>query len=238
MPSLSLTGIQVRFPGLETPGLSVDTLEIPAGAHVALTGPSGSGKSTLVNVITGLIRPTTGRVSWDGTDIAALSEGARDRWRGANIGLVMQDFHLFPGLSAQENVLLPARLARAAGAQTVRRAVDLLAQVGLSRPDQPVQTMSRGEMQRVAVARALLRAPGVIVADEPTASLDPVNGTAIGALLQDLAAASGATLIVVTHDLRLIAPFARRIRLADGAIRVDELCPPDPPMAEALQEIS
>ena len=236
MPSLSRCGVRVRFPGLDTPGLSVDALAIPAGALVVLTGPSGSGKSTLVNVITGLIRPTAGRVVWDGTDIAALAEGARDRWRGANIGLVMQDFHLFPGLSAQENVLLPARLARAAGAGTAARAADLLRQVGLSRPDQPVETMSRGEMQRVAVARALLRRPGVIVADEPTASLDPVNGAAIGTLLQELATGSGATLIVVTHDPRLIAPFARRIRLADGAIRTDEThapgqLPADPPPA-------
>ncbi|RBP80688.1 putative ABC transport system ATP-binding protein [Rhodobacter sp. 140A] len=222
MLSLSLAGVEVRFPGLDTPGLRIERLEIPAGAQVVLCGPSGSGKSTLVNVITGLLRPAAGAVGWNGTDIAALSEPARDRWRGANVGLVMQDFHLFPGLSARENVLLPARLARVAGKETVTRAVALLDRVGLSRPDQPIETMSRGEMQRVAVARALLRAPGVIVADEPTASLDPVNGAAIGTLLRDLARQSGATLIVVSHDPRLIAAFPRRIALADGTVSADE----------------
>ena len=222
MLSLSLAGVEVRFPGLDTPGLRIERLEIPAGAQVVLSGPSGSGKSTLVNVITGLLRPAAGAVGWNGTDIAALSEPARDRWRGANVGLVMQDFHLFPGLSARENVLLPARLARVAGKETVTRAVALLDRVGLSRPDQPIETMSRGEMQRVAVARALLRAPGVIVADEPTASLDPVNGAAIGTLLRDLARQSGATLIVVSHDPRLIAAFPRRIALADGMVSADE----------------
>ncbi|MPL74778.1 ABC transporter ATP-binding protein YtrE [bioreactor metagenome] len=222
MLSLSLAGVEVRFPGLDTPGLRIERLEIPAGAQVVLCGPSGSGKSTLVNVITGLLRPAAGAVGWNGTDIAALSEPARDRWRGANVGLVMQDFHLFPGLSARENVLLPARLARVAGKETVTRAVALLDRVGLSRPDQPIETMSRGEMQRVAVARALLRAPGVIVADEPTASLDPVNGAAIGTLLRDLARQSGATLIVVSHDPRLIAAFPRRIALADGMVSADE----------------
>ncbi|RWR52909.1 ATP-binding cassette domain-containing protein [Sinirhodobacter ferrireducens] len=222
MLSLSLAGVEVRFPGLETPGLRIERLEIPAAAQVVLSGPSGSGKSTLVNVITGLLRPAAGAVSWNGTDLAALSEPVRDRWRGANVGLVMQDFHLFPGLSARENVLLPARLARVAGKETVARAVALLERVGLSRPDQPIETMSRGEMQRVAVARALLRAPGVIVADEPTASLDPVNGAAIGTLLRDLARQSGATLIVVSHDPRLIAAFPRRIALADGTVSADE----------------
>ena len=235
MPSLSLSGLEVRFPGLDAPSLRVARLEIPAGAQVVLTGPSGSGKSTLVNAVTGLIRPAAGRVLWDGTDIAALTEGARDRWRGANIGLVMQEFHLFAGLTARENVLLPARLARAAGPETLRRADELLAEVGLSRPDQPVQTMSRGEMQRVAVARALLRRPGAIVADEPTASLGPANGAAIGALLQRLATASGATLIVVSHDPRLIARFPRRITLQDGEIRADRTAELSPP---ALPEIA
>ncbi len=221
MLSLRLSGIGIRYPGLAGPVLHIDSLDIAAGARVALTGPSGSGKSTLVNVITGLMRPDTGQVLWDGTDIASLAEGARDRWRGRNVGLVMQDFHLFPGLSALENVLLPARLARAADRGLIARAGMLLEQVGLRRPDQSVETMSRGEMQRVAVARALLRGPGVIVADEPTASLDPANGAAIGALLLDLSARYGTTLIVVSHDPRLTALLPRRIALADGGIVSD-----------------
>ncbi|AGT10394.1 ABC transporter ATP-binding protein [Paracoccus aminophilus] len=226
MLSLRLAGIEVRFPGLDTPALSLPDLAIAAGERVAIAGPSGSGKSTLVNVLTGLERPTAGQVLWNGTDLAALPEAARDRWRGANVGLIMQDFHLFPGLSALENVLLPARLARVADRAAVARAGDLLAATGLKRPQQKVETMSRGEMQRVAVARALLRQPGVIVADEPTASLDPVNGAAIGALLIGLAEDTGATLIVVSHDPGLIARLPRRLFLAGGQLSQDQIAEP------------
>ena len=158
---------------------------------------------------------------WGGQDIAALSEPARDRWRGAHIGLVMQDFHLFPGLSALENVLLPARLARVADRALEARAAALLAEVGLSRPAQRIETLSRGEMQRTAVARALLRAPGVIVADEPTASLDATNAAAIGDLLIRMAARSGATLIVVSHDPALLARLPRQIVLRGGTVAED-----------------
>ncbi|TDX32580.1 ABC transporter ATP-binding protein [Rhodovulum visakhapatnamense] len=224
MLGLHLSSVEVAYPGLAAPVLRIPDLDIPAGARVAVTGPSGSGKSTLVNIVTGLAPPGSGCVLWDGTDIARLPEGARDRWRGANIGLVMQDFHLFPGLSALENVLLPARLSRVADTAMKDRARTLLAEVGLDRPGQPVETMSRGEMQRVAVARALLRAPGVIVADEPTASLDPENGAAIGALLIDLAHRSGATLIVVSHDSRLTARLDRVLSLSGGEILSDSGC--------------
>jgi putative ABC transport system ATP-binding protein len=221
MPELQLSGIEMAFPGLDAPALSIPALSVPAGAQVAVAGPSGSGKSTLVNVITGLERPGRGRVLWGGQDIAALSEPARDRWRGAHIGLVMQDFHLFPGLSALENVLLPARLARVADRALEARAAALLAEVGLSRPAQRIETLSRGEMQRTAVARALLRAPGVIVADEPTASLDATNAAAIGDLLIRMAARSGATLIVVSHDPALLARLPRQIVLRGGTVAED-----------------
>lgn len=221
MPALQLSGIEMAFPGLDAPALSIPALNVPAGAQVAVAGPSGSGKSTLVNVITGLERPGRGRVLWGGQDIAALSEPARDRWRGAHIGLVMQDFHLFPGLSALENVLLPARLARVADRALEARAAALLAEVGLSRPAQRIETLSRGEMQRTAVARALLRAPGVIVADEPTASLDATNAAAIGDLLIRMAARSGATLIVVSHDPALLARLPRQIVLRGGTVAED-----------------
>lgn len=221
MPALQLSGIEMAFPGLDAPALSIPALSVPAGAQVAVAGPSGSGKSTLVNVITGLERPGRGRVLWGGQDIAALSEPARDRWRGAHIGLVMQDFHLFPGLSALENVLLPARLARVADRALEARAAALLAEVGLARPSQRIETLSRGEMQRTAVARALLRAPGVIVADEPTASLDATNAAAIGDLLIRMAARSGATLIVVSHDPALLARLPRQIVLRGGTVAED-----------------
>lgn len=218
MLPLVLSDISISFPGLAQPVLSISTLTVPAGGRLAVTGASGSGKSTFVNLISGLERPDKGTIRWRETDIAGLSESRRDRWRAMNIGLVMQDFHLFPGLAALDNVLLPARLARAASAEIRARALALLSRVGLSRPNQSVETMSRGEMQRVAVARALLRRPGVIIADEPTASLDADAGAEVGRLLLELADQEGATLIVVSHDERLTERLDRRIRLASGRI--------------------
>ena len=134
----------------------------------------------------------------------------------------MQDFHLFEGLSALDNILLPARLARAASRETESRARELLDTVGLSRPGQKVETMSRGEMQRVAVARALVRAPAVIIADEPTASLDSESGAQVADLIVRLAAREKSTLIVVSHDLSLIGRFENRIRLEGGRITPED----------------
>jgi len=221
MLALVMERLAVSFAGMNAPVLAVDRLTIAAGERVAITGGSGSGKSTFVNVVTGLERATAGQVLWNGEDIARFSESRRDRWRAENIGLVMQDFHLFPGLSAVENVLLPARLARVAGVAIVTRAHGLLTTVGLSRPDQKIETMSRGEMQRVAIARAVLRKPGVIVADEPTASLDAEAGETVGRLLLDMADETGSTLIVVSHEHRLIDRLDRRITLAVGRITAD-----------------
>ncbi len=221
MPSLSIRGLVVSFSGLTTPVLLIENLDIENGSHVALTGGSGSGKSTLLNIISGLERVRNGSVTWANQDLAGLSEGGRDRWRAANVGLIMQDFHLFAGLSALDNILLPARLARLAGADLVRRAHGLLETVGLDRPGQHVETMSRGEMQRVAIARALLRSPGVIIADEPTASLDLESGEAVGDLLLSVATAAGSTLIVATHDQRLVDRLDRRLVLRGGLIVAD-----------------
>lgn len=226
MPELRVGDLSITFPGLRTPVLTVGDLAIPAGGRVVVTGASGSGKSTLINLVGGLIRPDRGRIEWGGEDIARLGETARDRWRAANVGLVMQDFHLFPGLSALENVLLPARLARAAGADTRGRAGGLLDRVGLDRRGQAVETMSRGEMQRVAVARALLRRPGVVIADEPTASLDAEAGEVVGRLLLDLEE-EGATLIVVSHDKRMIERLPRRLHLSGGRIVEDAAGEPE-----------
>jgi putative ABC transport system ATP-binding protein len=221
MLSLQIDDLTVSFTGLAAPVLSIDKLTMAAGERVAVTGGSGSGKSTFINVVTGLDRAAGGSIVWGGRDITRLSETQHDHWRAQHVGLVMQEFHLFPGLSAVENVLLPARLARAADAALIARADDLLRSVGLSRPGQKVDTMSRGEMQRVAIARALLRGPGVIIADEPTASLDGEAGEAVGRLLLDMAAEAGSTLIVVSHDQRLIDRLDRRITLRAGRIVSD-----------------
>ncbi|WP_018236923.1 ABC transporter ATP-binding protein [Ensifer sp. BR816] len=218
MLSLELADISVTFPGLAAPVLAIERLSIPAGGRVAITGASGSGKSTFVNIVTGLERTHRGRIDWSGTDLNRLAESGRDRWRAAHVGLVMQDFHLFAGLSALENTLLPARLARAASAEIVERAHYLLQRTGVQRPEQRIETMSRGEMQRVAVARALLRKPGVVIADEPTASLDIESGEAVGSLLLELADQEQTTLVVVSHDKRLTDRLRRKITFDLGRI--------------------
>lgn len=216
---LSIEGLKVRYPGLPVPALDIAAFALEPGARVALTGPSGSGKTTFINMITGMERAGTGRIVWNGEDLADMAEGKRDRWRARNVGLVMQEFHLFPGLSAEVNVLLPQRLSHFdLPADTRRRGLELLERVGIDRPDQPVETMSRGQMQRVAVARALLGDPGLIVADEPTASLDAESGAAVAELLLELAGETGATLIVATHDERLTGRLDRALRLENGRL--------------------
>jgi putative ABC transport system ATP-binding protein len=221
MPDLTVERLAVSYPGLNAPVLDIAHLSVRAGERLAIIGPSGSGKSTLVNLITGLERPGASQILWGTTDLARLGEGARDRWRGETIGLVMQDFYLFAGLSAVENVLLPARLSGLATLALIARARMLIERVGLTRPDQKIETMSRGEMQRVAVARALLRRPSVIVADEPTASLDAESGMSVAELLLDLAREADSTLIVVTHDHRLMERLDRHIALEAGRIVAD-----------------
>ncbi|WP_343315264.1 ATP-binding cassette domain-containing protein [Brucella sp. BE17] len=219
--SLDITDLEVRFAGLALPVLAIESFHLPAGGHLAVTGASGSGKSTLVNAITGLEPVKSGRVTWGETEISSLSALRRDAFRARNIGLVMQDFHLFPGLSALANVLLPLKLNRGVKASDHTRALELLATVGIARPTQHIETLSRGEMQRVAIARALLSRPGVIVADEPTASLDQKTGADVAELLVRLASQEKATLIVVTHDPQLMQTLQRRIRLEGGKIVSD-----------------
>jgi putative ABC transport system ATP-binding protein len=223
MLSLDIRGLEMRFPGLETPVLCIERFHLPAGSRLAVTGASGSGKSTLVNAVTGLERVTIGHVAWNGTDLTELSSRARDAYRAQHIGLIMQDFHLFPGLSAFDNVVLPVRLSRRLKPSEAERARALLDLTGIARPQQMIETLSRGEMQRVAVARALLSKPGVIVADEPTASLDRQTGAEVADLLVRLAEDEGATLIVVTHDNALSERLNRRIRLDGGMIVEDSL---------------
>ena len=221
MLALDISGLEMRFPGLAAPVLSIDRFHLPAGGRLAITGASGSGKSTFVNAITGLEDVGNGSISWSGMEITRLSSGRRDAFRARNIGLVMQDFHLFPGLSAFENVVLPIKLTRRLAAKERERALYLLSITGIARPRQKIETLSRGEMQRVAVARALLSRPGVIVADEPTANLDRQAGHEVAELLLQLSAEEGTTLVIVTHDAALAERLDRRINLANGRIEQD-----------------
>lgn len=220
-PPLRVEDLRIRHrlpSGDRFTAVALDRLELEAGAHLALTGPSGSGKSSLLSALAGLDRPADGRVIWGDTDLARLSERARDRWRRAQVGLVFQDFHLFGGLDVLGNVLLPAHFGGVKAAALKPRAEALIARVGLTRPHQPVERLSRGEMQRVAVARALLLSPAILLADEPTASLDADNAAAIGALLIEVARELGSTLIVVTHDPPLRQRLGRELRLEAGGI--------------------
>lgn len=221
MLALDVSDLQMHFAGLAAPVLTIERFHLPAGGQLAITGASGSGKSTFVNAITGLENVTQGKISWNGTDITRLSSGRRDAFRARNIGLVMQDFHLFPGLSAFDNVVLPVRLARRLTVEERERALKLLSATGINRVGQKIETLSRGEMQRVAVARALLQRPGVIVADEPTASLDRHAGNEVAELLLRLSLEQGTTLVVVTHDAFLAERLRRRICLASGRVEED-----------------
>ncbi|MDB5484087.1 MAG: ABC-type transport system ATPase component [Caulobacteraceae bacterium] len=181
-------------------------LEVGPGQAALLLGPSGSGKTTLLLAIAGLADVLEGTVRIDGVDVAGLRGAARDRFRGRAIGFVFQDLHLIAGLSTLDNVLL-APFAIGAR-QDRRRALALLEELGLAaRARRPAETLSRGEAQRAAIARAMLLEPKLILADEPTASLDDETCRRVADLLGRAAAETGAALVIATHDLRLRERF-------------------------------
>jgi putative ABC transport system ATP-binding protein len=181
--------------------LNVEELTVAAGSAVGITGPSGSGKTSLLHVLAGIERPQYGSVRWGDTQVTQLAEADRDRWRRRHLGLVFRDFHLLPGMTAMQNVLLPATFERVRTTFALKdRARQLLTHVGLPGGLQRVETLSRGEMQRAAVARALLFKPTIVLADEPTASLDATDGARVTDLLLELCRDSRSTLLVVSHD--------------------------------------
>ncbi|MDR3494818.1 MAG: ABC transporter ATP-binding protein [Ancalomicrobiaceae bacterium] len=200
--------------------LDVQGLAIAPGDRIALSGPSGAGKSTCLEVIAGITAPEIGRVSWGETVVSDLGEARRDAWRRDTVGFVFQDFHLVPELSVLQNILLPLRFSgwRLAGSAR-RRAHRLIERVGLADPGRRAGLLSRGEQQRVAIARALIHAPALLLADEPTASLDAETGAAVADLILAETGSSGTTLIVASHDAALIARLDRRIGFASGVAR-------------------
>lgn len=211
-----LKGIRKSYPrpdGGVHPVLDVPTLGAADGEHVCLIGGSGSGKTTLLNVIAGITLPDAGTVEIDGTEITGLAEGVRDRFRARHIGYMFQVFNLLQGYTALENVVLPMRFA-GIGAGAERRGMDLLDRVGIGpKARNKPSALSVGEQQRVALARALACKPALVIADEPTANLDPANAENALALLEEIARESGAGLLVVTHDDRVRSRFARVERL-------------------------
>lgn len=219
---LRLHDLSVRFAGQEHSLFTVASLEIAAGSSLGISGISGAGKTTLFHCLSGIAKPNTGQICWDGTDICTLRDNDLGRWRHQNLGLVFQDFHLIDGLSALDNVLLPACFDSWRPAPAVRkRAGELLDAVGVATGERLAALLSRGERQRVALARALLLQPGIVMADEPTASLDPEHRRQIGDLLIELVQSQGATLIVISHEHELLARLDRRMSLAGGTLQRD-----------------
>ncbi len=193
------------------------SLEIPAGASVAIQGPSGSGKSTLLGLVAGLDHPSSGEVVVNGQVITGLSELALSRFRAKNLGFVFQAYHLLAHFSALQNVVISAEIAGLA--QPEARALEALARVGLAeRAEHLPAQLSGGECQRVALARAIVARPPILLCDEPTGSLDPVNADRVFGLLLELQQDLGATLVLVTHDAHLAARMDLHIALERGRI--------------------
>jgi len=211
--------LQKRVPmaGTELEILKGITLEIKSGESVAIIGASGSGKSTLLGLLAGLDEATAGVVTINGTDLGALDEDGRARFRGRYIGFVFQSFQLLPALTALENVMLPLELQgqskAAEQAEHYLRRVELGARMG----HYPLQ-LSGGEQQRVALARAFASKPAILFADEPTGNLDTRTGEHIIDLLFELNREEGTTLVLVTHDQALAERCQRRLRLDSGAL--------------------
>jgi putative ABC transport system ATP-binding protein len=198
------------------------SLRVEAGEFLAIAGPSGSGKSTLLNLIGCIDKPTSGRVFIDGVDTSQLSPGRTTALRREKIGFVFQTFNLIPVFTAAENVEFPLLVQRVSAGERRARVAEALESVGLAarahhRPD----LLSGGERQRIAVARAIVGRPALVLADEPTANLDTRNATQLIDLMRDLNRRLGLTFIFSTHDLRLLEHTPRIVRLTDGQVVSD-----------------
>ncbi|WGM45887.1 Lipoprotein-releasing system ATP-binding protein LolD [Brevundimonas sp. NIBR10] len=204
------------------PVAAIADFEAGSGEAVLLLGPSGSGKSTALFTLGGLLPVISGAITLDKAPFSALSAGRRDRLRGSRIGMIFQDVHLLPGLSVLDNVLLGPF---AAGARQDREAaLARIEELGLADArHRKAETLSRGEAQRIAIARAMLMNPSLILADEPTASLDDANAGLVADLLIRAASETGAALVIATHDHRLKTRFTRRIDVAALATRQETL---------------
>jgi putative ABC transport system ATP-binding protein len=198
--------------------LSGAHFSLATGATLAVTGQSGSGKSTLIALLAGLDRPDRGRITMNGADLTAMDESGLTRFRAAHIGIVFQQFHLLPHLSAEENIRLPLELLDRPCEGTTIDA--LLESVGLTarRNHLPAQ-LSGGECQRVAIARALAVKPLLLLADEPTGNLDVTTGREVADLLFDLVEQEQMTMLVVTHNQELAERCTHRLQLAQGLLR-------------------
>jgi ABC-type lipoprotein export system ATPase subunit len=220
---VTITGLRHTYQGAGVEArtvLDIDGWSLEAGAHALLRGVSGSGKTTLFNILSGMLRPTHGTVMLGDQSLYLLGEAARDRFRAAHIGYVFQTHQLMPGFSTLENVVMPMMFAgTVVAAARTARARHLLEAVGLGaftrhRPHQ----LSTGQRLRVAIARALANAPRLLLADEPTAALDPEGAAAVIDLLQASCRQNDATLLIASHDPALDARFPLQFALSGGRI--------------------
>ncbi len=214
---LELKAVRRQFDGGRIVALDGVSLVIEPGETVAIMGPSGSGKSTLLNLISGLDQPTSGEVRFDGKTIKGKNAWADIR--ATRIGIIFQNFCLIPTLSAEENIEVAMMTQSGKASYRGERALSLLQRVGLAaRADLRPAELSGGERQRVAIARALSNGPGILVADEPTGSLDRGSSRAIMEMLRDLHRDTGATLLVVTHDPSVASYCDRHVEIVDGRV--------------------
>ncbi len=222
---IELEGVERCYPmkGQTVRALAGVDLRIEEGEFVAITGASGSGKSTLLNVLGCLDRPDAGRYRLSGIDVASLDDEQASAIRNRKIGFVFQSFHLLPRLTVLENVLLPRRFTRESVPGIVERARALLERVGLGERLQHRPTeLSGGQMQRAAIARALVLQPALLLADEPTGNLDSRSAKDVLGLIEEVHA-GGQTVVLVTHDNEVAARAPRQIRLKDGKV-CDDTC--------------
>jgi len=211
------------------------SIAVERGEFLAITGPSGSGKSTLLNLIGCIDEPTSGSILMNGTDTTKLSATARAELRRTRIGFVFQTFNLIPVFTAAENVEYPLLLAGTSPSERRQKVQAALKSVGLShRADHRPDLLSGGERQRVAVARAIVHRPELVLADEPTANLDTQNATHLIELMQQLNQKTGQTFIFSTHDARLLEHTPRIVHLTDGKITNDTHCSHEKSMEGAL----
>lgn len=205
------------------PVLKEISLEIPCGDIQLLMGPSGSGKTTLLSILAGILTPTSGSVHLLGQEITRMTRSQLSQFRLDHIGFIFQGFNLFPALTAIENVEVALKMKGLRGTTSYQKAQDLLARVGLAdRATYLPRDLSGGQKQRVAIARALAGDPDLLMADEPTASLDSHSGHAVIELLRELAKESNRTVLIVTHDARLIDVADRVTYLEDGVLKPNQ----------------
>lgn len=221
MPSLEVDNLTKTFESQQEPlhVLKGITFSMEKGDNLVLVGPSGSGKSTLLHIVGTLDKPTSGTVRIDGQNPFELSEQELARFRNQNIGFVFQEHHLLPQLSVLENVLIPTIANGKSTKDQVDHAKDLIEEIGLTpRINHRPGELSGGERQRVAIARALIFNPSLILADEPTGSLDQKNSNVVGEMLLKMQSKVNAMMIVVTHSMDLARLFGRQLKFADGNI--------------------